>query len=122
MTNIKLNQSVYYANKPIFTKLLKKFKLRWGKKVINNIIIDGWFNSTSEYVQKLPEEGEYKRFYIVGCQEIAEYLLSLSAIVPQPRTFITLLTSAPWDFGRSYEYKKKTLLDAWDPTFKVRWA
>lgn len=121
MTDIKLNQSIYYTNKPTFTKLLKKFKLKWGKRTVDNIMIDGWFNNTPEYVQKLPEEGEYKRFHIVGCQEIAEYLLSLSAITPQPVALNTLPTEAPWEFDRSYEYKKKTLLDAWNPEFKVKW-
>lgn len=122
MTDIKLNQAIYYTNKPTFTKLLKKFKLKWKTTQINNVTMEGWFNDTQEYVQKLPEEGDFKKFHIVGCQDIVGYLLSLSAIVPQPRVLIALQTDAPWDFDRSYEYKKKTLLDAWDPTFKVRWV
>lgn len=120
--DIKLNQTIYYANKPTFTKLLKKFKLKWKTVQINNITMEGWFNDSQEYVQKLPEEGEFKKFHINDCQEIAEYLLSLAAIVPQPRALIALPIEPPWKFDRSYEYKKKTLLDAWNPDFKVRWA
>lgn len=122
MTDIKLDQTIYYANKPTFTKLLKKFKLKWKKAQINNVEISGWFNNTQEYVQKLPEEGDFKRFHIVGCLEISEYLISLSKLQPQPRALITVPTDSPWEFDKSYEYKKNTLLDAWNPDTKVRWS
>lgn len=122
VTDIKLNQTIYYANKPTFTKLLKKFKLKWSKVQINNVEISGWFNNTQEHVQKLPEEGEFKRFHIVGCLEISEYLISLSKLEPQPRLLISVPTEAPWEFDRSYEYKKNQLLDVWNPDFKVRWS
>lgn len=121
-TDIKLNQTIYYANKPTFTKLLKKLKLKWSKVQINNIIMEGWFNDTQEYIQKLPEEGEFKRFHIVGCLEISEYLISLSKLQSQPRILISVPTEAPWEFDKSYEYKKKTLLNTWNPDFEVRWV
>lgn len=121
-TDIKLDQTIYYTNKHTFTKLLKTFKLKWKTTKINNVIMEGWFNDTQEYVQKLPEEGEFKRFYLNGCQEIAEYLLSLSAIIPQPRALIALPAEPPWEFDKSYEYKKKTLLNTWNPDFEVRWV
>lgn len=40
VADIKLNQSIYYANKTTFTKLLKKFNLKWKTVQINNVSME----------------------------------------------------------------------------------
>ncbi len=82
---IKLMQDVYYGpndeNKKKFVKMYKKLGLVWKTEYINGAVSDGWFNrDKSQYIIKLSEEGEFKRFKFYGCDEIYDYFVALGAI------------------------------------------
>ena len=82
---IKLKQDIYYgpknANKNKFVRIYKKLGLVWKSENINGIMVDGWFNKDkSQYITKLPEEGEFKRFGFYGCDDIYSYFISLGAV------------------------------------------
>lgn len=83
MIYLKINQGPYYEKKKDFVKLYKKLKLVWEElKDIEGNPSNGWFyaNRIDEYVLKLPEEGEFKRFKIKGCQEMVNFLKSIGAV------------------------------------------
>lgn len=83
---LKLKQDIYYgpknSNKNKFVRLYKKIGLVWREGVnIDGNIVDCWCNADkSQYIIKIPEEGEFKRFKFHGCNEIYNYFLSLGAI------------------------------------------
>lgn len=82
---IKLVQSAYYGpnddNKKKFVKMYKKLGLVWKTEYINGGLSDGWFNKDkSQYIIKLPEEGEFKRFKFYGCDDIYDYFVTLGAV------------------------------------------
>lgn len=83
---IKLKQSAYYGtaneNKSNFMRMYKELGFKWRTEIINKEVVDGWFNEDkSQYIIKLSEEGEYKRFKFYGCDEIYDYFISLGAVV-----------------------------------------
>jgi len=65
---LKIHQNNYYGHqnktKELFKKKYRSLKLKWMEKVnLNDVLVDGWFSSDlKEYLLKLPEEGEFKRF------------------------------------------------------------
>lgn len=80
---IKLKENIYYgpknANKNKFVRLYKKFCLKWITDVsLNGMMVDGWFNNDkSQYIIKLLEDGDFKRFKFYGCDEIYDYFVNL---------------------------------------------
>lgn len=83
MIYLKIHQSTYYSKKKDFVKIYKKFRLTWEEfKDIDGELSNGWFFSDriDEYVLKLPEEGEFKRFKIKGCQIMVDFLKSIGAV------------------------------------------
>lgn len=83
---IKLKQDVYYGprntNKNKFVRMYKKLKLVWRTESIDGMMVDGWFNSDkSQYIIKLLEDGDFKRFKFYGCDEIYNYFVDLGGIV-----------------------------------------
>lgn len=83
MIHLKIHQSPYYNNKKDFVKLYKKLKLAWKEgKDIDGKLVNGWFfaDRIDEYVLKLSEEGEFKRFEIKGCQSMVNFLKSIGAV------------------------------------------
>lgn len=79
---IKLKQDIYYgpknANKNKFVRIYKKLKLVWRTESIGGIMVDGWFNNDkSQYIIKLLEDGDFKRFKFYGCDEIYDYFVNL---------------------------------------------
>ena len=82
---IKLRQDVYYGpknvNKNKFMRMYKKLGLVWKTDNIDGVIVDGWINKDkSQYIIKLPEEGDFKRFTFYGCDEIYDFFINLGAI------------------------------------------
>lgn len=85
---LKLKQDIYYGendiNKKQFVKMYKKKELglRWIENTsVGGEIVNCWINQDrSQYIIKLPEEGEYKRFKFYGCDEIYNFFVSLGAI------------------------------------------
>ena len=82
---IKLNQGTYYGpgnvNKNKFMRMYKKIGLSWKTATVDNETVDGWFNKDkSQYIIKLPEEGDYKRFKFNGCDDIYNYFIDLGAV------------------------------------------
>jgi hypothetical protein len=83
---IKLKESVYYgpknANKNKFVRMYKKLALKWATDVsLNGMMVDGWFNSDkSQYIIKLLEDGDFKRFKFYGCDEIYDYFVGLKGV------------------------------------------
>lgn len=86
---IKLKEDIYYGpkniNKNRFVRIYKKLGLSWIEgENINGVNVDGWFSKDrsdrSQYVVKLPEEGGYKRFKFLGCDDIYSYFMSLGAV------------------------------------------
>jgi len=85
---LKLKQDIYYGeknvNKKQFVKLYKKkdLALRWVENTsVGGEIVNCWINEDrSQYIIKLPEEGEYKRFKFCGCDEIYNFFVKLGAI------------------------------------------
>ncbi len=82
---IKLKQGAYYGpkneNKNRFMKMYKSLSLVWKSENIEGMIVDGWFNrDKSQYIIKLTEEGDYKRFKFHGCDDIYSYFMSLGAV------------------------------------------
>lgn len=65
---LKIEQSKYYGyqgkTKELFKKKYRGLKLKWMTNVkLGDSIVDGWMNADkSQYLLKLPEEGEFKRF------------------------------------------------------------
>ncbi len=65
---LKIEQSKYYGyqgkTKELFKKKYRGLKLKWMTNVnINDNIVDGWISDDrTQYLLKLPEEGEFKRF------------------------------------------------------------
>lgn len=65
---LKILASQYYGHqgktKALFMKHYKKIGLKWMENVeLSGNMVDGWFSSDmKEYLLKLVEEGEYKRF------------------------------------------------------------
>jgi hypothetical protein len=84
---IKLKEDVYYgpknANKNKFVRMYKKLGLVWTTYVpLNGMTVDGWFNSDkSQYIIKLLEDGDFKRFKFYGCDEIYDYFVDLGGVV-----------------------------------------
>lgn len=84
---IKLKEDKYYgpknANKNKFMRLYKKLGLKWTTEVsLNGVMVDGWFNSDkSQYIIKLLEDGDFKRFKFYGCDEIYDYFIDLGGVV-----------------------------------------
>ena len=82
---IKLKQEDYYGpvknNKNKFMRMYKDIGLSWKEQItVGNELVDGWFNKDkSQYIIKLPEEGDYKRFKFSGCDEIYDYFVKLGA-------------------------------------------
>ena len=82
---IKLKQDIYYGpkntNKNKFMRMYKKLGLIWRTETIGGVVVDGWISKDkSQYIIKLPEEGDYKRFKFYGCDEIYNYFISLGAV------------------------------------------
>lgn len=83
---IKLKQDIYYGpkniNKNKFMGMYKKIGLRWVEYTsIDGEIVNCWINQDrSQYIIKLFEEGEYKRFKFYGCDEIYDYFIGLGAV------------------------------------------
>jgi len=83
---IKLKQEIYYGpknvNKNKFMRLYKKLGLTWLEDIsIGGMIVSGWVNKDrSQYIIKLLEEGDYKRFKFYGCDAIYDYFMSLGAV------------------------------------------
>lgn len=83
---IKLEESIYYgpknANKNKFMRMYKKLGLTWMENIsIDGMIVNGWFNKDrSQYIIKLLEEGDFKRFKFYGCDGIYDYFISLGAV------------------------------------------
>lgn len=83
MIYLKIHQDPYYTKKKDFVKVYKKLRLAWEeRKDIDGELVNGWFfsNRIDEYVLKLPEEGEFKRFQIKGCQAMVNFLKSIGAV------------------------------------------
>lgn len=65
---LKISSNLYYGHqgktKALFMKHYKKLGLKWMESIeLNGKIVDGWFSSDKkEYILKLVEEGELKRF------------------------------------------------------------
>lgn len=65
---LKIEQSKYYGHqgktKELFKKKYRGLHLKWMTDVnIDGTLSDGWMNDDkSQYLLKLPEEGEFKRF------------------------------------------------------------
>jgi len=65
---LKIHQNNYYGHqnktKELFKKKYRSLKLKWMEKVnLNGVIVDGWISEDKQqYLLKLPEEGEFKRF------------------------------------------------------------
>jgi hypothetical protein len=84
---IKLKEDKYYgpknANKNKFMRLYKKLGLKWSTEVsLSGVMVDGWFNSDkSQYIIKLLEDGDLKRFKFYGCDEIYDYFIDLGGVV-----------------------------------------
>lgn len=84
---IKLKEDVYYgpknANKNKFVRIYKKLGFKWITDVsLNGMMVDGWFNSDkSQYIIKLLEDGDFKRFKFYGCDEIYDYFVDLGGVV-----------------------------------------
>jgi hypothetical protein len=84
---IKLKEDIYYgpknANKNKFMRIYKKLGLKWITDIsVNGMMVDGWFNSDrSQYIIKLLEDGDQKRFKFCGCDEIYDYFMSLGGVV-----------------------------------------
>lgn len=83
---IKIKQDIYYGpkniNKNKFMRMYKKLGLAWMENVsIDNTIVNGWFNKDrSQYIIKLLEEGDFKRFKFYGCDSIYVYFINLGAV------------------------------------------
>jgi hypothetical protein len=83
---IKLKQDIYYGpknvNKNKFVRMYKKLKLVWRTDNIDGMMVDGWFNGDkSQYIIKLMEDGDFKRFKFYGCDEIYDYFVDLGGVV-----------------------------------------
>ena len=84
---IKLKEDIYYgpknANKNKFVRMYKKLGLVWTTYVpLNGMIVDGWFNSDkSQYIIKLLEDGDFKRFKFYGCDDIYKYFVDLHGVI-----------------------------------------
>lgn len=80
---IKLKEDKYYgpknSNKNRFVRMYKKLGLKWTEEVsLNGVMVDGWFNADkSQYIIKLLEDGDLKRFKFYGCDEIYDYFVNL---------------------------------------------
>ena len=65
---LKIEQSKYYGHqnktKDLFRKKYRSLKLKWMENVkLGDDIVDGWMNDDrTQYLLKLPEENEFKRF------------------------------------------------------------
>lgn len=65
---LKIEQSKYYGynnkTKELFKRKYRSLKLKWMENVkLGDDIVDGWISDDlKQYLLKLPEEGEYKRF------------------------------------------------------------
>jgi hypothetical protein len=83
---IKLKQDIYYGPKNMhknkFVRMYKKLGLKWIERVIiDDVTVDGWFNSDkSQYIIKLLEDGDFKRFKFYGCDDIYDYFIDLGAV------------------------------------------
>lgn len=107
---LKLKQDIYYGEKNInkkqFMKLYKKkeLALRWVENTsVGGEIVNCWINEDrSQYIIKLPEEGEYKRFKFYGCDEIYNFFVSLGAI--------------PFDYTKEIIPEPAHLTDQFDKT------
>lgn len=107
---LKLKQDIYYGeknvNKKQFMKLYKKkeLALRWVENTsIGGEIVNCWINEDrSQYIIKLPEEGEYKRFKFYGCDEIYNFFVKIGAI--------------PFDYTKEIVPEHAHLTDQFDKT------
>lgn len=90
---IKLKEDIYYGpkniNKNKFVRMYKKLDLVWIEgENIDGVVVDGWFSRNrsdrSQYIIKLPEEGGYKRFKFLRCNDIYSYFISLGAATFEP--------------------------------------
>lgn len=83
---IKLKEEIYYGPKKInknrFMRMYKKLGFTWIEDTaIDGKIVSGWFNQDrSQYIIKLLEDGDFKRFIFHGCDEIYDYFTGLGAI------------------------------------------
>lgn len=83
---IKIEQSKYYGHqnktKELFKKKYRSLKLKWMENVkIGDEIVDGWVSDDlKQYLLKLPEENEFKRF-TGNSDGMIEFLKSHGAIV-----------------------------------------
>ena len=65
---LKIEQSKYYGHqnktKELFKRKYRSLKLKWMENVkLGDDIVDGWMNDDrTQYLLKLPEEGQFKRF------------------------------------------------------------
>lgn len=83
---IKLKEDIYYGPKKInknrFMRMYKKLGFTWIEDIaIDGKIVSGWFNEDrSQYIIKLLEDGDFKRFVFYGCDEIYDYFVDLGAV------------------------------------------
>lgn len=83
---IKLKEDKYYGpknvNKNKFVRMYKKLGLSWEEEVsLNDVTADGWFKEDrSQYIIKLLEDGDFKRFKFYGCDEIYDYFVTLGGV------------------------------------------
>lgn len=82
---VKIHQSNYYGymnkTKELFKKKYRGLGLRWMEKVTlpDGSVVDGWFSQDKkEYLLKLPEEGEIKRF-TGNSSKMIDFLVSCGA-------------------------------------------
>lgn len=77
MIKLRILATIYYKNKNKFKKEYKKLGLHWAEDTkIGNV----WVNDDySSYLRKLPEDGNWKRFYASNCQGMVDFLIGIGA-------------------------------------------
>lgn len=133
--NIKLKQDIYYgpknSNKNKFVRMYKKLNLVWKTEKIDGVLVDGWFNKDkSQYIIKLPEEGDYKRFKFYGCDKIYDYFIGLGAVTFELSDKDNISSSTTKDIDEDYKfvgadlwahYRTKQLLKNMPDNWGIKW-
>ena len=88
----------------------KKLDLKWTENTsIGGAIVSCWINQDrTQYIIKLLEEGDYKRFKFFGCDEIYNYFISLGAI---PFDYTKENSTSPSYLGNYIDKGSKDITD-----------
>lgn len=132
---IKIKQDIYYgprnSNKNKFVRMYKKLNLVWKTEKIDGVLVDGWFNKDkSQYIVKLPEEGDYKRFKFHRCDNIYDYFIGLGGVTFELSDKDSIIGSSATNDIEDYKfvgadlwshYRTKQLLKNMPDNWGIKW-